>query len=97
MLNGQRSSWSSVLAGVLQDSILGPLLFFIYIIDLPENLQSTVKLFADDTSSFSTVYEPNISASQPKSDLKKNSHWAYKWKMNLNSYLSKQAHRSYIF
>ena len=71
MLNGQRFSWSSVLAGVLQDSILGPLLFLIYIIDLPENLQSTVKLFADDTSSFSTVYEPNISASQPKSDLKK--------------------------
>ena len=91
MLNGQRSSWSSVLAGVLQDSILEPLIFLIYKNDLPENLQSTVKLFADDTSSFSTVYEPNISASQQKSDLKKISHWAYKWKMNFNSYLSKQA------
>ena len=59
--------------------------------DLPENLQSTVKLFADDTSLFSTVCEPNISASQLDSDLKKISHWAYKWKMNFNPDLSKQA------
>ena len=80
VLNGQCSSWSSV-AGVPQGSILEPLLFLIYINDLPENLQSTVKLFADDTSLFSTVYEPNISASQLESDLKKNSHRAYKWKI----------------
>ena len=90
VLNGQCSSWSSVLAGVPQGSILGPLLFLVYINDLPENLQSTVKLFADDTSLFSTVYEPNISASQLESDLKKISHWAYKWKMNFNPDLSKQ-------
>ena len=50
-----------------------------------------MKLFADDISLFSTVYEPNISASQLESDLKKISHWAYKWKMNFNSDLSKQA------
>ena len=91
MLNGQCSSWSSVLAGVPQGSILGPLLFLIYINDLPENLQSTVKLFADDTSLFSTVYEPKISASQLESDLKKISHRAYKWKMNFNPDLTKQA------
>ena len=63
MLNGQCSSWSSVLAGVPQSSILGPLLFIIYMNDLPENLQSTVKLFADDASLFSIVYELKISAS----------------------------------
>ena len=60
VLNGQCSSWSSVLAGVPQGSVLGPLFLLIFINDLPENLQSTVKLFADDTLLFSTVYEPNI-------------------------------------
>ena len=74
--NGQYSSWSPVLAGVLQGSILEPLLFVIDINDLPENLQSMVKLLADGKSLYSTLYVPNISASQLEIDLKKISHWA---------------------
>ena len=58
LLNGQCSNWSSVLDGVPQGSILGPLLFLIYINDRPEGLQSSVKHFADDTSLFSTIYDP---------------------------------------
>ena len=49
VLNGQHSSWSDVLAGVAQGSILGPLLFLIYINDLSDGLQCNPKLFADDT------------------------------------------------
>ena len=55
VLNGQSSSWTKVNAGVPQGSILGPLLFLIYVNDLPNGLQSNAKLFADDTSLCSTV------------------------------------------
>ena len=55
VLNGQSSSWLSIRAGVSQGSVLGPLFFLIYINDLPEGLNSEVKLFADDTSLFSIL------------------------------------------
>ena len=61
VLNGQVSTWTSVNAGVPQRSILGPLLFLIYINDLSDNLSSNVKLFADDTSLFSVIHDINIS------------------------------------
>ena len=74
VLKDQCSSWSPVLDGVPQGSILGQLYLIIYISDLPDNLQSTAKLFVDDTSLFSTMYNPNISAAQLDSDLTHISH-----------------------
>ena len=69
ILNGQHSSWKPGLAGFPEDSILGPLLFLIYINDLPNELKSNVKLFADDTSLFTIVKDINKSANILTNDL----------------------------
>ena len=66
---------------ILQGSILGPLLFLIYINDLSDNLTSNAKLFADDTSIFSVVHDVNTSAKELNDDLKKVNDWAFQWKM----------------
>ena len=58
LLNGQCSSWGFINDAVLQGSILGPLLFLIYIDGLTKNLQSNPKLFADKTSLFKLINDP---------------------------------------
>ena len=84
LLNGRESSWLPIKAGVPQGSILGPLLFLIYINDLPDGLNSVAKLFVDDTSLFSVVQDPNESAKYLNLDLNVISQWAYQWKMLFN-------------
>ena len=92
VLNGQTSSWRPVLAGVPQGSIMGLLLFLIYINDLPSKLKSNVKkLFADDTSLFTVVKDKNESANILNNDLQSVSTWAYNWKMLFNPDSSKPA------
>ena len=49
VLNGSYSDNSVIKPGVPQDSVLGPLLFHIYINDLEKNIKSNIKFFADDT------------------------------------------------
>ena len=75
--------------GVPQGSILLHL-FLIYINDLTDNLTSNQKLFADDTSLFSTVTEQNPTANQINNDLHSINTWAYQWKMNFNPDTSRQ-------
>ena len=84
-------SWKPVLAGVPQGCVLGPLLFLIYINDMPDGLKSNVKLFLDDTSIFSIVKNKNDSAKDLTHDLSLISKLALKWKILFNSDPTKPA------
>ena len=61
-VDGTCSSYVSVTSGVPQGSVLGPLLFLIYINDLPDVVFNSVKVFADDTQLFARIR--NFSDSQ---------------------------------
>ena len=91
ILKGQYSSWANVEAGVSQGSILGPLLFLSYINDLPDNLASNPKLFADDTSLFSVIKNVDASNIGLNNDLKKIGELAFQLKMSFNPDPTKQA------
>ena len=81
VLNGQVSTWKNINAGVPQGSILGPLLFLIYINGL----------FADDTSLFSVAHDTQTSANDLNKDLEIINNWALQWEMNFNPDSTKQA------
>ena len=91
VLNGQLSSWPNIETGVPQGSILGPLLFSIYINDLSDGLTTNARLFADDVSLFFVVDNINLSATNLNSDLTKINDWANQWKMTFNLDPNKQA------
>ena len=91
VLNGSYSDFSSVDSGVPQGSVLGPLLFLIYINDLERNIKSNVKFFADDTILFSIVKNPKLSANDLNHDLGVIHQWAHQWKLEFNPDPTKQA------
>ena len=91
VLNGQHSKWANIEAGVPQGSILGPLLFLIYINDLPDNLISNSKLFSNDTSLFSVINDKHLSANKLNRDLNRINNCVFQWKMSLNPDPSKQS------
>jgi len=84
VIKGQFSEWAKVLAGVPQGSILGPLLFLIYIDDIIKDIESNIFLFADDTSILQTITDPITSFEQINRDLSKLDTWSKQWLVNFN-------------
>ena len=78
-------------AGVPQGSVLGPLLFLVYINDLTDNIHSDMRLFADDSSLFTCVMGVNQTHETLVEDLQAITTWAYQWKMIFNLDITKQA------
>ena len=81
--DGATSDSKNVISGVPQGTVLGPLLFLLYVNDIPDNIRSTVRLFADDCLVYRTVN--NLTDQQIlQDDLNKLKQWQNKWQMNFN-------------
>jgi len=84
LVNGEPSSWSEVLSGVPQGSVLGPLYFIIFINDMPEAVHNFIALFADDAKLFSSI-SCFKDQEHLQEDLANLQNWADKWQLRFNA------------
>ena len=82
-INQSYSNWAPVTFGVAQGSVLGPLLFLIYINDLDTNIVSKMSKFADDTKLCHRARNPDHIV-ELQVDINKRVEWANKWQRSFN-------------
>ena len=83
VVGGEHSTWTDVVSGFPQGTVLGPLLFLTYINDLPDNLKSSVRLFADDCMLYHEI-QNEIDSEELQSDLDTLVQWEKDWQLSLN-------------
>lgn len=85
VINGRHSEWANIHAGVPQGSVLGPLLFLVYINDLVDVVQHCqIRMFADDTCLFIESNNRKLAQQALDSDLASISVWADRWLVNFS-------------
>ena len=82
-VNGAASDWKDVVSGVPQGSVLGPILFVLYINDLPDTVKNYLKLFADDTKLFSQIDNAN-DCQLVQQDIDTLENWSEKWLLSFH-------------
>ena len=90
-LNGGCSDWIDVASGVPQGTVLGPLLFLVYINDLPDAVQCPLRMFADGKKLFTPVTNDQ-EVSELQSDIDALAAWSRTWLMPFNEEKCKVLH-----
>ncbi len=91
IVNNTASTKEKVISGVPQGSVLGPILFLIFINDLPETIDVSVRIFADDTKIFTRITDKN-DQNRLQENLTKLEQWAETWKMRFHPAKCKVLH-----
>lgn len=90
-IEGKTSAWKPVSSGVPQGSVIGPLLFVIFINDMPDEVKHNIcKLFADDCKLYGTVEEDG--AEKLQNDLRNLEAWSNQWQLPFNTSKCKSLH-----
>ena len=83
VINGYESSFAQVQSGVPQGTVLGPLMFLLYINDINCGISSKLRLFADDCILYRSINDQNDHF-HLQTDLDLIVKWTETWQMNLN-------------
>ncbi len=90
-VTGEFSEWNRVTSGVPQGSVLSPILFVLYVNDIPEGVRSLIKLFADDTKVLGKVRNEE-DRDIVQRDLDYTEEWSRIWQLGFNLEKSKSMH-----
>ena len=94
VINGKASNWTNVTSGVPQGSVLGPVLFLVYINDIDEGVTGIISKFADDTKIANSVVS-NEQTKEIQNNRDKLSEWRQLWQMSFNENKCKVMHLGY--
>ena len=93
-VDGAYSTWKKVISGIPQGSVIGPILFVIFINDMPDVVKRCLcKLFADDCKLFGRVQDANDDCVQ--NDLSNLEEWSRIWQLPFNAKKCKSMHFGY--
>jgi len=95
-VRGSFSDWIKVFSGVPHGSVLGPLLFLLFVIDLPEWIVGNLKMFADDTKLWITLRSETDSATL-QTDLDSLTAWSNWWLLKFSASKCKLMHIGHKF